>query len=136
MHDMLIDLTKRYMENFFMNLTEEMGRRIRRAREEKKWSRRVLAEKTINISISSISNYEHGRRRPGIEEAKQLAEALELSVLYILCLEEESELKPDEKALLDNYRATDRRGKDVIISIAKTQPAKDSDRIEPLKKAK
>ena len=136
MHAMFIDFKSHPMENFLMNLDEEIGRRIRRAREEKRWKRRELAEKTINISVSSISNYEHGRRRPGIEAAKQLANALEKSVLYILCLEEESELKPDEKALLDNYRATDRRGKDAIISIAKTQPAKDIDRTEPLKKAK
>lgn len=71
-----------------MDLKKEIGRRIREAREVLGLKLKDVAEKTTNLSVSRISNYEQGERMPGPEEAIQLAPILKKSAAYLLCVDE------------------------------------------------
>lgn len=118
-----------------MDLKEEIGRRIKKAREDAGLTLLELSKRVGHLKVSRISNYEQGRRTPGPDEAKALARALGVSAAYLLCVDAESELRPDEKALLENYRATDGRGRTTIIRIAESQPVYQVDRAGDKKKA-
>ena len=128
LHKKLNDPYTARRDNFAVDLKREIGRRIKKAREDAGLTLRELSNKVGHLKVSRISNYEQGRRAPGPDEAKALAMALGVSAAYLLCVDAESELRPDEKALLDNYRATDSRGKTTIIRIAESQPVYIADR--------
>lgn len=134
LHDKLTDANPAHGDNLVMSIKEEIGRRIWAARDKAGLSLKELAEKTGTLGPSRISNYEQGTRTPGPEEAKILARALGISAAYILCVDDESSLSPDEKALLDNYRHTDSRGKSTIARIAESQPTYTSEK-GPVKKS-
>ena len=105
-----------------MTLNKKIGQRLRAARTEQKLSLSELAARTRTLSKSRISNYEQGIRRMGIEEAQELAEALEgVTPSYLLCLDDTSPLTSDELKLVERYRGTDGRGKDTILRIAESQ---------------
>ncbi len=61
----------------------EIGKNIRKLREEKKLTQEELAEK-IHITRQSVSNYETSRSRPDVEMLKMLAEALDTDIETIL----------------------------------------------------
>jgi transcriptional regulator with XRE-family HTH domain len=106
-----------------MDVKKEVGFRIREARQMRKMTLKRVAEKTGDLKVARISNFEQGRRMPGLEEIKQLASALDVSVSYLLCIEEkEWILSPAEMELLKNYRACDDRGRQIIAQVAALQP--------------
>jgi transcriptional regulator with XRE-family HTH domain len=105
-----------------MTLNKKIGQRLRAARQAQKLSLSELAARTKTLSKSRISNYEQGIRRMGLEEAMELADALEgLTPTYLLCLDESSPLSPSEWRLISRYRSTDDRGRDVILRVADVQ---------------
>lgn len=99
-----------------INLTRKIGQRLREARAAHGYSLAELAARTSGLSKSRISNYEQGIRRMGLEEAKELAAALDgVTPTYLLCLDDqESPLAPDEWKLIQAFRATDDRGRNTI----------------------
>lgn len=105
-----------------MTLNKEIGQRLRAARLAHKYSLSELASRTRTLSKSRISNYEQGIRRMGIEEAQELSEALEgITPAYLLCLDATSPLSQQEWQLIQGYRKTDERGRDVILQVAESQ---------------
>jgi len=106
-----------------MSVSMEIGSRIRSAREAKGWSQETLARHLSGIKKSRLGNWEQGTRRPGVEEAQQLSRALEVSVAFLLCVDEESSLSTDEKTLIAKYRMADNRGKGTIQGVADSQSA-------------
>ncbi len=105
-----------------MTLNKEIGQRLRAARLAHKYSLSELASRTRTLSKSRISNYEQGIRRMGIEEAQELSEALEgITPAYLLCLDETSPLSQQEWQLIQRYRKTDERGRDLILQVAESQ---------------
>jgi transcriptional regulator with XRE-family HTH domain len=121
-----------------MTLNKQIGQRIKQARMAHKYSLSVLAARTKTLSKSRISNYEQGIRRMGIEEAQELAEALEdVTPAYLLCVDDDSPLSQHEWQLIHRYRRTDERGRLLIQQIAESQgkyqdapkatPAEDAD---------
>ena len=105
-----------------MDLTKQIGLRLRAARKAQNLSLAALAERTSSLSKSRISNYEQGIRRMGLEEAKVLAAALgTVTATYLLCLENERVMSERESALLDHYRHADERGKETILQVAESQ---------------
>ena len=105
-----------------MELTKQIGQRLREARQAQGLSLAALAARTGSLSKSRISNYEQGIRRVGLEEAQQLSDALgTVSATYLLCLDEEGPLSPPERGLLDLYRRADARGKEAILRVAESQ---------------
>lgn len=107
-----------------MSIKKEIGRRIKLSRGNKRTLQDISNATNGVLSVSRISNYEQGIRTPGVIEARALAKALgNITAAEILCVDDTSTLALREKILLDNYRATDERGKNTISRIAETQPA-------------
>jgi len=105
-----------------MELTKQIGLRLRTARKAQGLSLAALAARTSALSKSRISNYEQGLRRMGLEEAQVLAAALgTVTATYLLCLESEGQISEAESTLLDHYRHADDRGKATILRIAESQ---------------
>lgn len=65
-----------------------VGDRIRECRESKGLSKTDLSEKT-GLTIAAISQFESGERAPSMESLKKLADALEISVDYLIGIAEE-----------------------------------------------
>ncbi|HAT1982219.1 TPA: helix-turn-helix domain-containing protein [Legionella pneumophila] len=76
-----------------MNIKEKIGQRIMIERKAKGLTRKALAELTSELKISRINNYERGDRTPGPTEIKLLADALEVSASYLMCLTDNREGK-------------------------------------------
>jgi len=105
-----------------MTLNKQIGQRLKAARQAQKYSLSELASRTKTLSKSRISNYEQGIRRMGIEEAQELSEALEgVTPAYLLCLDDASPLSQDEWQLIQRYRKTDARGRQLIQRVADTE---------------
>ena len=120
-HKKLTD--REYFRSYTYNvdLSYEIGRRIKLAREKMDLTLAGLEAHTKSLSKSRISNWEQGTRRPGVEEARELAEVRGVSAAWLLCLDDESTLSERERTLLLIFRQTDRRGKSAIFSIAEAQ---------------
>ncbi|HBD7430788.1 TPA: LexA family transcriptional regulator [Legionella pneumophila] len=69
-----------------MNIREQIGNRITKARKELGITIKELAARTKELSPARISNWEQGTRSPGPLEAKLLADQLNVSASYLLCL--------------------------------------------------
>jgi transcriptional regulator with XRE-family HTH domain len=104
-------------------LSAAIGLRLRAERHRRKWSLSQLAARTADILAKSrISNYEQGIRRMGLEEAVILARALgDVSHVYLLCLDDSDPLSTAEHDLLALYRASDKRGRAMIASVAESE---------------
>lgn len=101
-----------------MSIKEKIGQRILDERKAKGLTRKALAELTGELKVSRINNYERGDRTPGPTEIKLLADALEVSPSYLMCLTDSREGKmtksPGMGALipvLDYKQATDPAGR-------------------------
>lgn len=64
-------------------MSESFGDRLRKAREEKKLTQGELADKT-GFQPSAISHFESNRRSPSFDNLKKLADALNVSLDYLL----------------------------------------------------
>ncbi|AWN72413.1 LexA family transcriptional regulator [Legionella anisa] len=69
-----------------MDIREQIGNRITKARKERGITIKELAARTAELSPARISNWEQGTRSPGPLEAKLLADQLHVSASYLLCL--------------------------------------------------
>lgn len=96
----------------YINIREEIGRRIYEARKAKNLTIKALGELTDDFKQSRITNWEHGLRLPGPDEIKQLAKALDVSPAYLMCLTDEKEPQKAKEIgilvpLLDHQQACD-----------------------------
>ena len=69
-----------------MDIREQIGNRITQARKAVGITIKSLSERTKTLSPARISNWEQGTRSPGPLEAKLLAQHLNVSASYLLCL--------------------------------------------------
>ena len=69
-----------------MDIREQIGNRITKARKALGITIKELSARTKILSPARISNWEQGTRSPGPVEAKLLAQNLSVSASYILCL--------------------------------------------------
>lgn len=75
----------------FMNIKEAIGNRITTARKALGITIKELAARTSSLSAARISNWEQGTRSPGPVEAKIVANVLNVSPSYLLCLTDNPE---------------------------------------------
>lgn len=80
-----------------MNINEKIGQRIYNSRKKKNITATELS-KSIGMSKQLISNWEKGRRVPTLDSILALSNALDTSVSYLLCTEENPE-KPSAKEI-------------------------------------
>lgn len=95
-----------------MNIKKEIGKRIFEARKEKGLTLKELGELTGGLKQTRLTNWEQGTRAPGPEEIKQLAEALEVSPAFLMCLSDEKQVNATKSfsqlvPLLDHCQACD-----------------------------
>lgn len=76
-----------------MNIKEEIGQRIQTARKEKGLTQTQLAKLSGELKQPRINNWERGIRTPGPQEIKQLANVLEVSPAYLMCLADVKQVK-------------------------------------------
>jgi transcriptional regulator with XRE-family HTH domain len=90
-----------------MDYKDEIGRRIRTAREERGLKLRELSALTDNVvSVSRLNNYEHGARMPGPSEAVLLGKALGKRPAYFLGVDDvQTPITTQEETLIRNWRA-------------------------------
>lgn len=119
---LVCDTATECVENFAMSMKKESGRRLRASRIAAGFRtlEDLAAASGDRFSVSRLGNYEIGHRAMSPEVAKELAVLVRRSAAWLLCLDDD-DLKPDEKALLSNYRAADDRGKSTISRIAETE---------------
>ena len=105
------------------SLNRRIGDRLRAARQAQGLSLAQLSERTGGLLTKSrISNYEQGIRRVSLEAAHTLAEALgSVTAAYLLCIEDGNLLSDDEHRLVQSFRRSDRRGKEMILDVARSQ---------------
>lgn len=100
-----------------------IGNRLREERTRLALTQDQFAEKA-GVTKRSLVNYEKGERSPDAAFLAAIADA-GADVLYILTgmrsqeAQEEQLLPPRERALLDNYRASDDDGKRIIEGAAR-----------------
>lgn len=95
-----------------LNIKKEIGRRILEARKAKGLTLKALGELAGGLKQTRLTNWEQGTRTPGPEEIKLLAQALEVSPAFLMCLSDERQMKKVKKhshliPLLDHQQACD-----------------------------
>lgn len=90
-----------------MNYKKEAGKRLRAAREAKRWTLGELSKRIGGLlSTSRLSNYEQGIRMVGVAEALALYRVLGVQPAHLLCVDvEEGDMTPQETRVLRNFRA-------------------------------
>lgn len=121
LHKKLNDNRTSTEEDASMDFKMESGRRLRRAREAKNLKLAELAALVDGVGVSRISNYEQGLRLMRQPEAIKLAQVLDVSPAYLMCIDEDSKLPPKIKRLIEMYEAADSRGKKTIELVAESQ---------------
>ncbi|KTD14375.1 LexA family protein [Legionella israelensis] len=95
-----------------LNIKKEIGRRILEARKAKGLTLKALGELAGGLKQTRLTNWEQGTRTPGPEEIKQLAQALDVSPAFLMCLSDEQQVKKTKSPshlipLLDRHQACD-----------------------------
>lgn len=95
-----------------LNIKKEIGKRIHEARKAKGLTLKELGVIAGNFKQTRLTNWEQGIRAPGPEEIKQLAQALEVSPAFLMCLSDDKQLKQTKSLnqlipLLDHRQACD-----------------------------
>ena len=83
-----------------LNIKKEIGKRILEARKAKGLTLKALGELAGDLKQTRLTNWEQGTRTPGPEEIKLLAQALDVSPAFLMCLSDE---KQDKKAKSHSY---------------------------------
>ncbi|PJE09596.1 MAG: LexA family transcriptional repressor [Legionella sp.] len=76
-----------------LNIKKEIGKRIFEARKVKGLTLKALGELAGGMKQTRLTNWELGVRTPGPEEIKQLAQALDVSPAFLMCLSDEKQFK-------------------------------------------
>ncbi|HAT3883248.1 TPA: helix-turn-helix domain-containing protein [Legionella pneumophila] len=91
-----------------LNIKKEIGKRILEARKAKGLTLKALGELAGGLKQTRLTNWEQGVRTPGPEEIKSLAQALDVSPAYLMCLSDEKQFKeaksPSQLIPLLDYR--------------------------------
>lgn len=94
-----------------MDYKKEIGRRIRGARTDKKWTLQDLERRTGDVlSYQRIAAYETGERMPGPSETVILSKALGVRPAYLMALDDtQIPISSQEEALIRNWRTLPER---------------------------
>lgn len=106
-----------------MDMKREFGRRLRRAMDDLDLTLDELAERVPIVGRSALGNYAAGSRWPENPETfLALSRALGVPAAYLACYDDDTSMTARERAVIERYRRTDRRGRDAIERTAADQP--------------
>ena len=101
---------------------------LRKIRESKKLSQTELAEKS-GFQPSAISHFETGRRSPSFDNLKKLADALSVSIDYLLGREDTSKsLGPAAEKLFRDFENMSSEDQDTLSEFAAMLARKNKER--------
>lgn len=113
-------------------MIEQISSRLREERKRLGFGSQADFAAKLGASPSSVHNYEAGKRSPDAEFLAKVAE-IGGDILYILTGQRAvGELKPDEAALLDNYRHSPPEKQNAMREVGASFAQRD----EALKKAR
>ncbi len=95
-----------------LNIKKEIGKRILEARKAQGLTLKELGERAGGLKQTRLTNWEQGTRAPGPEEIKLLAQVLDVSPAFLMCLSDERIAKKVKKyshliPLLNHRQACD-----------------------------
>jgi SOS-response transcriptional repressor LexA len=111
-----------------LNIKKEIGKRILEARKAQCLTLKELGERAGGLKQTRLTNWEQGTRAPGPEEIKLLAQVLDVSPAFLMCLSDERKVKKIKKhshliPLLDHHQACDAK---VHIDALRDQASSDN----------
>ena len=111
-----------------LNIKKEIGKRILEARKAQGLTLKELGERAGGLKQTRLTNWEQGTRAPGPEEIKLLAQVLDVSPAFLMCLSDERKVKKIKKhshliPLLDHHQAYDAK---VHIDALRDQASSDN----------
>ncbi len=103
-------------------------RRLKELRTLKKYTQQELAD-YLKISKSSVNMYERGEREPGLDMLEAIADFFNVDLDYLMGKSDNPQkyliervtdvpLTPDEKRLLDYFRAFNEEGQEKLLDTA------------------
>lgn len=100
-----------------------VGQRIKALRQQHNMTLRELSQK-VGISISFLSDIENGRSNPSLERLKEIAEALDTTVSYLLGENDTTDNPTQPEKIIDDAndidaRLTKRDKKDIAKELEK-----------------
>jgi transcriptional regulator with XRE-family HTH domain len=108
----------------------EFGHRLRKIREDKGLSQAELAEKA-KMQPSAISHFEAGRRSPSFDNLKRLADALSVTIDFLLGRQVEPQTAgPAVDKLFRNFEKLSADDQDTVAGFAKMLFEKNKSRTE------
>jgi transcriptional regulator with XRE-family HTH domain len=100
-------------------MSESFGDRLRRVREEKRLSQADLAERT-GFQPSAISHFESGRRAPSFDNLKRLADALSVTIDFLMGRQTEPQTAgPAVDKLFRNFEKLSTDDQETVAGFAK-----------------
>lgn len=100
-----------------------LGGRIRRARERRGISRRVLSER-CGLSQRFLAQVEYGRGNISVLRLRRLAEALEMELDELVCERDRARREPEERrwpfspaVVADLFRRADAREQEAVLDL-------------------
>jgi transcriptional regulator with XRE-family HTH domain len=116
----------------WMDYKEEIGRRLKSARQEKGWTLSELSLKTDDkIGLKRISSYENGDRMIGPQEAVILAKALEVRPAYLMAVDDtQMPITPQEEALVRNWRTLSEKDRMEVFRRVQTMALQSRDPVQ------
>ena len=96
-----------------------IGKKIAELRKQKKWSQGELA-KAVQASRDIIGKYERGENSPSVEMAVKLADALDISVDYLLGKERFGKYDKEAVKRLQDIQNLDDNTRKTLFSIIDT----------------
>jgi transcriptional regulator with XRE-family HTH domain len=107
---------------------KNFSERLREIREMKKWNQDDLARRA-DLQPSAISHFENGRRHPSFDNLKRLADALNVTVDYLLGrTDDPKSAGPVADALFRNFRQLSPDEQDIISRFTETLLKKNQDK--------
>jgi transcriptional regulator with XRE-family HTH domain len=101
-----------------MNLKKDMAKRIKNIRLDRNQTQSEFGRE-LNISGSSVSGYELADSSPNLETTVQIAEMGNMSLdQLVLGRTDTASLLSDELKLLEYYRRSNAKGKDMLLQMA------------------
>ncbi len=109
-------------------MPESFGDRLRKERDAKKLSQAELADKT-GFQPSAISHFESGRRSPSFDNLKRLADALNVTIDYLIGRKSEpTTAGPAAEQLFRDFEQMSSDDQETLTSFAKMLAEKNKSR--------
>ena len=109
-------------------MSDEFADRLRSTRDAKSLSQAEMAERT-GLQPSAISHFETGRRTPSFDNLRRLADALSVSVDYLLGREDQAKTAgPKVQELFRHLEKMSRKDQELVEDFAKMLQEKEKKR--------